>query len=122
MYFQFVGVVVENFHKCKETLEAEMKAKAKQKRMERRLKHQQQFEELLDSTEIEPKTDESVEPSKNPYWDEYGPFRLYIHNIVVSKYFDLAIAGVIGINVFSMSMVTLVFDYSLHRKRRIECV
>lgn len=34
----FVGVVVENFHKCKEALEAEMKERARQKRIERRLK------------------------------------------------------------------------------------
>jgi Tfp pilus assembly protein PilO len=37
----FVGVVVDNFHKCKETLEAEMKEKARQKRLQRRLKRQQ---------------------------------------------------------------------------------
>ncbi len=36
----FVGVVVENFHKCKEALEAEMKEKARQKRLERKLKRQ----------------------------------------------------------------------------------
>ncbi|KAH7711781.1 Protein CCA-1 a [Aphelenchoides avenae] len=30
----FVGVVVENFHKCKEALEAEMKEKARQKRLQ----------------------------------------------------------------------------------------
>ena len=40
----FVGVVVENFHKCKEALEAEMKEKARQKRLERKLK-QQQYED-----------------------------------------------------------------------------
>lgn len=37
----FVGVVVENFHKCKETLEAEMKEKAQKKRLERKLKMKQ---------------------------------------------------------------------------------
>lgn len=37
----FVGVVVENFHKCKEALEAEMKEQARQKRLERKLKRQQ---------------------------------------------------------------------------------
>lgn len=38
----FVGVVVENFHKCKDALEAEMKEKAKQKKLERQLKKKQQ--------------------------------------------------------------------------------
>lgn len=37
----FVGVVVENFHKCKEALEAEMKERARKKRLERKLKRQQ---------------------------------------------------------------------------------
>lgn len=37
----FVGVVVENFHKCKEALEAEMKEQARKKRLERKLKRQQ---------------------------------------------------------------------------------
>ena len=32
----FVGVVVENFHKCKEALEAEMREKARLKKLERR--------------------------------------------------------------------------------------
>jgi hypothetical protein len=34
----FVGVVVENFHKCKEALEKEMHEKAMKKKMERRLR------------------------------------------------------------------------------------
>lgn len=36
----FVGVVVENFHKCKEALEAELKERAKQKRLQRKLELQ----------------------------------------------------------------------------------
>lgn len=39
-----------------------------------------------------------------PYYHEYGLTRMYIHNIIASKYFDLAIAAVIGINVISMAM------------------
>uniref|UniRef100_A0A0N4ZXQ4 Ion_trans domain-containing protein n=1 Tax=Parastrongyloides trichosuri TaxID=131310 RepID=A0A0N4ZXQ4_PARTI len=92
----FVGVVVENFHKCKEALEAEMREKARQKRLARKLKRQQ-FE---DHCAFKKKQKE-----KNyPYWYNYGPARMYTHNIVTSKYFDLAIAAVIGINVISMAM------------------
>uniref|UniRef100_A0A915Q054 Ion transport domain-containing protein n=1 Tax=Setaria digitata TaxID=48799 RepID=A0A915Q054_9BILA len=83
----FVGVVVENFHKCKEALEAEMKEQARQKRLERKLKRQQYEREKT-----------------QPYWHDYGPTRLFLNNIVTSKYFDLAIAAVIGVNVISMAM------------------
>lgn len=39
-----------------------------------------------------------------PYYHEYGPKRMFIHDIIASKYFDLAIAAVIGVNVISMAM------------------
>uniref|UniRef100_A0AC35U739 Sodium channel protein n=1 Tax=Rhabditophanes sp. KR3021 TaxID=114890 RepID=A0AC35U739_9BILA len=92
----FVGVVVENFHKCKEALEAEMKEKARQKRLARKLKRQQ----FDDHCAMKKKQKEK----KFPYYYHYGPTRKYANNIVTSKYFDLAIAAVIGINVISMAM------------------
>ncbi|TMS36584.1 hypothetical protein L596_003717 [Steinernema carpocapsae] len=91
----FVGVVVENFHKCKEALEAEMKEKARQKRLERKLRRQQYEDQCIKKKKRE---------KPHPYWYHYGPTRLFVHNIVTSKYFDLAIALVIGINVISMAM------------------
>lgn len=39
-----------------------------------------------------------------PYWGGYPPWRQKIHGLVTSKYFDLAIAGVIGLNVVTMAM------------------
>ena len=39
-----------------------------------------------------------------PYWSNYGKWRLRVHGLVTSKYFDLAIAGVIGLNVVTMAM------------------
>lgn len=39
-----------------------------------------------------------------PYYSQYSKARLFIHNIVTSKYFDLAIAAVIGLNVVTMAM------------------
>lgn len=38
-----------------------------------------------------------------PYYINYAPWRLDIHKIVTSKYFDLAIALVIGLNVITMA-------------------
>lgn len=39
-----------------------------------------------------------------PYYTNYSPLRLFVHNVVTSKYFDLAIAAVIGLNVVTMAM------------------
>jgi voltage-dependent calcium channel T type alpha-1G len=39
-----------------------------------------------------------------PYWSGYSKARLLLHTITSSKYFDLAIAGVIGVNVITMAM------------------
>lgn len=92
----FVGVVVENFHKCKEALEKEMREKEKEKRLKRKLKRQK-FEESM--------AGKRKKMERNyPYYHDYGHTRLFLHGIVTSKYFDLAIAAVIGINVISMAM------------------
>lgn len=39
-----------------------------------------------------------------PYYSHYSKWRLLIHSVVTSKYFDLAIAAVIGLNVITMAM------------------
>lgn len=39
-----------------------------------------------------------------PYYANYSRPRLLVHNVVTSKYFDLAIAAVIGLNVVTMAM------------------
>ncbi|KAL8568788.1 hypothetical protein ACOMHN_036972 [Nucella lapillus] len=81
----FVGVVVENFHKCRESQEKEeraMRAAKRQGKLEKRRKKLR-------------------EP---PYWSSYSQPRLLIHTVINSKYFDLAIAGVIGLNVITMAM------------------
>lgn len=38
------------------------------------------------------------------YYKDYSKSRLYLHTVVTSKYFDLAIAAVIGLNVVTMAM------------------
>jgi len=39
-----------------------------------------------------------------PYWSTYSKTRMLLYSITVSKYFDLAIAGVIGLNVITMAL------------------
>ena len=41
---------------------------------------------------------------ERPYYIDYGAVRLIIHKMVTSKYFDLAISAVIGLNVITMAM------------------
>ena len=41
---------------------------------------------------------------ERPYYMDYSPARLIIHKMVTSKYFDLAISAVIGLNVITMAM------------------
>ncbi|EDV92308.1 GH24843 [Drosophila grimshawi] len=81
----FVGVVVENFHRCREEQEKEEKIRRAAKR----------------ALQMEKKRRRMHEP---PYYTNYSPTRLFVHNVVTSKYFDLAIAAVIGLNVVTMAM------------------
>ncbi|XP_043464929.1 voltage-dependent T-type calcium channel subunit alpha-1H isoform X1 [Leptopilina heterotoma] len=81
----FVGVVVENFHRCREEQEKEERVRRAAKR----------------ALQMEKKRRRLHEP---PYYNNYSKVRLFIHNVVTSKYFDLAIAAVIGLNVVTMAL------------------
>ncbi|XP_061166104.1 voltage-dependent T-type calcium channel subunit alpha-1H-like [Saccostrea echinata] len=88
----FVGVVVENFHKCRQDQEIEERERRTAKR-----KHKMEQKKKSES-----KTE--TELNRPPYWADYSASRLIIHQVVNSKYFDLAIAMVIGLNVITMAM------------------
>lgn len=94
----FVGVVVENFHRCREEQEKEEKIRRAAKR----------------ALQMEKKRRRMHEP---PYYINYSPARMFVHNVVTSKYFDLAIAAVIGLNVVTMAMeyykMPLPLEYAL---------
>uniref|UniRef100_T1DC41 Voltage-dependent T-type calcium channel subunit alpha n=2 Tax=Entelegynae TaxID=74971 RepID=T1DC41_CUPSA len=94
----FVGVVVENFHRCREEQEKEEKALRAAKRAKK----------------LEKKRRKMREP---PYYINYSKPRLLTHNIITSKYFDLAIAAVIGLNVVTMAtefyMMPMELEYAL---------
>uniref|UniRef100_A0A3Q1B6Y1 Ion transport domain-containing protein n=1 Tax=Amphiprion ocellaris TaxID=80972 RepID=A0A3Q1B6Y1_AMPOC len=81
----FVGVVVENFHKCRQDQEEE----EARLREEKRLKM------------IEKKRRKA---KQRPYYADYCPLRLYIHTLCTSHYLDLFITFIICINVFTMSI------------------
>ncbi|XP_017482708.1 PREDICTED: voltage-dependent T-type calcium channel subunit alpha-1H-like [Rhagoletis zephyria] len=90
----FVGVVVENFHRCREEQEKEEKIRRAAKR----------------ALQMEKKRRRMHEP---PYYINYSPSRMFVHNVVTSKYFDLAIAAVIGLNVVTMAMEYYGMDEAL---------
>ncbi|XP_023326004.1 voltage-dependent T-type calcium channel subunit alpha-1G [Eurytemora carolleeae] len=94
----FVGVVVENFHRCRAEQEKEERARRAAKRAKK----------------IEERRRKMLE---RPYYMDYSRPRLVVHQIVTSKYFDLAISAVIGLNVITMAMefymMPLELEYAL---------
>ncbi|XP_071308824.1 voltage-dependent T-type calcium channel subunit alpha-1G isoform X10 [Agelaius tricolor] len=81
----FVGVVVENFHKCRQHQEEEEAKRREEKRL-RRLEKKRRKAQC------------------KPYYSDYSHFRLLIHQMCTSHYLDLFITGVIGLNVITMAM------------------
>ncbi|XP_021331616.1 voltage-dependent T-type calcium channel subunit alpha-1H [Danio rerio] len=81
----FVGVVVENFHKCRQDQEEEEARRREEKRQKR----------------MEKKRRKALQ---RPYYADYSPTRLYIHTLCTSHYLDLFITIIIAINVLTMSM------------------
>uniref|UniRef100_A0A8C1MWZ6 Voltage-dependent T-type calcium channel subunit alpha n=1 Tax=Cyprinus carpio TaxID=7962 RepID=A0A8C1MWZ6_CYPCA len=86
----FVGVVVENFHKCRRHQEAEEAKRREEKRLKRMEKKRRSKEKEL--------------AGRKPYYSDYSPTRLLIHKMCTSHYLDLFITIVIGLNVITMSM------------------
>ncbi|KAK2833664.1 hypothetical protein Q5P01_017553 [Channa striata] len=81
----FVGVVVENFHKCRqdqEEEEARLREEKRLKMIEKKLRKAKQ----------------------RPYFADYSPLRLSIHTLCTSHYLDIFITFIICINVFTMSI------------------
>nr|XP_004655652.1 voltage-dependent T-type calcium channel subunit alpha-1G isoform X4 [Jaculus jaculus] len=81
----FVGVVVENFHKCRQHQEVEEARRREEKRL-RRLEKKRRKAQC------------------KPYYSDYSRFRLLVHHLCTSHYLDLFITGVIGLNVVTMAM------------------
>ncbi|RVE75920.1 hypothetical protein OJAV_G00003750 [Oryzias javanicus] len=81
----FVGVVVENFHKCRQHQEVEEARRREEKRQRRMEKKRRKAQKL-------------------PYYASYGRIRLTIHALCTSHYLDLVITFIICINVITMSL------------------
>ncbi|XP_054459664.1 voltage-dependent T-type calcium channel subunit alpha-1I-like [Anoplopoma fimbria] len=81
----FVGVVVENFHKCRQHQEVEEAKRREEKRQRRMEKKRRKAQKL-------------------PYYASYGKTRLAIHTLCTSHYLDLVITFIICINVITMSL------------------
>ncbi|XP_052454961.1 voltage-dependent T-type calcium channel subunit alpha-1I-like [Carassius gibelio] len=81
----FVGVVVENFHKCRQHQEVEEARRREEKRLKRMEKRRRKAQRL-------------------PYYSSYGRIRLLIHSFCTSHYLDLFITLIICINVVTMSL------------------
>ncbi|KAK1805167.1 hypothetical protein P4O66_019527, partial [Electrophorus voltai] len=88
----FVGVVVENFHKCRQDQEEE-EARQREEKRQRLLEKRRRSKENCGS-----------EAQQRPYYADYSPVRLYIHTLCTNHYLDLFITCIICINVVTMSM------------------
>uniref|UniRef100_A0A8C3LQ46 Voltage-dependent T-type calcium channel subunit alpha n=1 Tax=Chrysolophus pictus TaxID=9089 RepID=A0A8C3LQ46_CHRPC len=88
----FVGVVVENFHKCRQHQEAEEARRREEKRLRR----------------LEKKRRSKAQPKclaqRLPYYATYCPIRLLIHSVCTSHYLDIFITFIICLNVVTMSL------------------
>ncbi|XP_054026489.1 voltage-dependent T-type calcium channel subunit alpha-1G isoform X13 [Dryobates pubescens] len=105
----FVGVVVENFHKCRQHQEEEEAKRREEKRLrrlekKRRSKEKQMADLMLDDELMESSASAVQEAQCKPYYSDYSRFRLLIHQMCTSHYLDLFITGVIGLNVITMAM------------------
>uniref|UniRef100_A0A8C4N9A5 Ion transport domain-containing protein n=1 Tax=Eptatretus burgeri TaxID=7764 RepID=A0A8C4N9A5_EPTBU len=81
----FVGVVVENFHKCRQQQEEEetkRREERRQKRLEKRRRKAQQ----------------------KPYYAGYSRSRMLVHQACTNNYLDLFITAIICLNVVTMSL------------------
>ncbi|XP_072502791.1 voltage-dependent T-type calcium channel subunit alpha-1G-like isoform X15 [Notamacropus eugenii] len=99
----FVGVVVENFHKCRQHQEEEEARRREEKRLRRMEKKRRNL--MMDDV-ITPGSSTSAAPEAQckPYYSDYSRFRLLVHHMCTSHYLDLFITGVIGLNVVTMAM------------------
>ncbi|TRY87831.1 hypothetical protein DNTS_015730 [Danionella cerebrum] len=81
----FVGVVVENFHKCRQHQEVEEAKRREEKRLKRMEKKRRNAQKL-------------------PYYASYSNVRLMIHTLCTSHYLDIFITFIICVNVVTMSL------------------
>ncbi|GAA6099121.1 voltage-dependent T-type calcium channel subunit alpha-1H isoform X2 [Tachysurus ichikawai] len=88
----FVGVVVENFHKCRQDQEEE-EARLREEKRQRLMEKRRRSKENCGS-----------EAQQRPYYADYSPARLYIHTLCTNHYLDLFITFIICINVVTMSI------------------
>ncbi|XP_041819367.1 voltage-dependent T-type calcium channel subunit alpha-1G [Chelmon rostratus] len=98
----FVGVVVENFHKCRRHQEAEEAKRREEKRLKRMEKKRRNL--LVPGVSWALSEGTLKEAQSKPYYSDYSPTRLLIHKMCTSHYLDLFITIVIGLNVIAMSM------------------
>nr|XP_021336020.1 voltage-dependent T-type calcium channel subunit alpha-1G isoform X2 [Danio rerio] len=97
----FVGVVVENFHKCRRNQEEEEAKRREAKRQKRRDKKRRNI--MLTGVSWS-SPDHTQEAQSKPFYSDYCPTRRLIYNMCKSQYLDLFITIVIALNVITMSM------------------
>uniref|UniRef100_A0AAX7SEZ7 Voltage-dependent T-type calcium channel subunit alpha n=1 Tax=Astatotilapia calliptera TaxID=8154 RepID=A0AAX7SEZ7_ASTCA len=96
----FVGVVVENFHKCRQDQEEEEARLREEKRLKMKEK-KRRTSVILDWVVL---SQTAAKAKLGRYYDDYSPLRLSIHSLCTSHHLDLFITFIICVNVFTMSI------------------
>uniref|UniRef100_A0A8C3R588 Calcium voltage-gated channel subunit alpha1 I n=1 Tax=Cyanoderma ruficeps TaxID=181631 RepID=A0A8C3R588_9PASS len=95
----FVGVVVENFHKCRQHQEAEEARRREEKRLRRLEKKRRSKAHPTWAS-----CSSASEAQRLPYYATYCHVRLLIHSVCTSHYLDIFITFIICLNVVTMSL------------------
>lgn len=81
----FIGVIIDNFHRCREAQAEE------ENRLNQVKKDLKAFKLLQRNSQI-------------PYCLKYGKYRKRLHDMIISPYFDLLITAFVGANVLTMAI------------------
>ncbi|XP_075929779.1 voltage-dependent T-type calcium channel subunit alpha-1I-like isoform X1 [Petromyzon marinus] len=100
----FVGVVVENFHKCRQHQEAEETRLREEKRLRRAEKRRRNGKDAGGRRAKQGAHKNPKEAQQKPYYADYSRTRMLVHGACTSSYLDLFITVVIGLNVVTMAM------------------
>nr|AIJ29365.1 voltage-gated T-type calcium channel [Trichoplax adhaerens] len=96
----FVGVVVENFHKCQEEHERRQREKKRNRKLQRAKKNQNKAnaKKVIIKKKVKEKKKNHIPPV-----EDYPAWRRKLYRFCVHRYFDITITIVIAVNIIFMA-------------------
>ncbi|EDV27710.1 uncharacterized protein TRIADDRAFT_21513, partial [Trichoplax adhaerens] len=99
----FVGVVVENFHKCQEEHERRQREKKRNRKLQRAKKNQNKANAKSVSQIFCIKKVKEKKKNHIPPVEDYPAWRRKLYRFCVHRYFDITITIVIAVNIIFMA-------------------